>query len=41
MRYRLYLILMFLFSDELLTEKEKYKAISDELDATFAELAGY
>lgn len=29
------------FSDELLTEKEKYKAISDELDATFAELAGY
>ncbi|XP_052101725.1 tropomyosin isoform X8 [Mytilus californianus] len=27
--------------DELLTEKEKYKAISDELDATFAELAGY
>lgn len=29
------------FSDELLAEKEKYKAISDELDQTFAELAGY
>jgi hypothetical protein len=28
-----------LFTDELLTEKERYKAISDELDATFAELA--
>nr|Q7M3Y8.1 RecName: Full=Tropomyosin; AltName: Full=Major allergen Tur c 1; AltName: Allergen=Tur c 1 [Turbo cornutus] len=27
--------------DELLAEKEKYKAISDELDQTFAELAGY
>lgn len=30
-----------LFSDELLAEKERYKAISDELDQTFAELAGY
>ena len=28
------------FPDELLQEKEKYKAISDELDQTFAELAG-
>lgn len=28
-------------SDELLAEKERYKAISDELDQTFAELAGY
>jgi hypothetical protein len=27
-----------LFTDELLTEKERYKAISDELDATFAEI---
>ncbi|XP_071082741.1 tropomyosin-like [Haliotis cracherodii] len=27
--------------DELLTEKEKNKAIHDELDQTFAELAGY
>ncbi|KAK3096642.1 hypothetical protein FSP39_001980 [Pinctada imbricata] len=27
--------------DELLSEKERYKAISDELDQTFAELAGY
>jgi len=28
-------------SDELLAEKERYKSISDELDSTFAELAGY
>lgn len=34
-------VLIILVSDELLSEKEKYKAISDELDATFAELAGY
>merc|ERR1712098_746931 len=27
--------------DELLSEKERYKSISDELDSTFAELAGY
>jgi len=27
--------------DELLGEKEKYKGISEELDGTFAELAGY
>lgn len=27
--------------DELLAEKERYKNISDELDQTFAELAGY
>ena len=31
---------MFPVSDELLAEKEKYKVISDELDQTFAELAG-
>lgn len=28
------------YQDELLAEKEKYKQISDELDQTFAELAG-
>jgi hypothetical protein len=27
--------------DELLAEKEKYKSISEELDQTFAELAGF
>merc|ERR1719281_1784781 len=27
--------------DELSTEKEKFKAISDELDQTFAEMSGY
>jgi tropomyosin-1 len=27
--------------DELLAEKEKYKGISEDLDQTFAELAGY
>merc|ERR1712033_38998 len=27
--------------DELVHEKEKYKAISDELDQTFAEMSGY
>jgi len=29
------------FADELLSEKEKYKSISEELDVTFAELTGY
>jgi len=28
-------------TDELLAEKEKYKSLSDELDSTFTELAGY
>uniref|UniRef100_A0A7E4W9I1 Biogenesis of lysosome-related organelles complex 1 subunit 2 n=1 Tax=Panagrellus redivivus TaxID=6233 RepID=A0A7E4W9I1_PANRE len=28
-------------SDELLHEKERYKAISEELDSTFQELSGY
>ena len=28
-------------ADELLGEKEKYKGISEELDTTFAELAGF
>uniref|UniRef100_A0A1I8JRG5 Tropomyosin n=1 Tax=Macrostomum lignano TaxID=282301 RepID=A0A1I8JRG5_9PLAT len=27
--------------DELLSEKERYKGISEELDQTFAELTGY
>lgn len=29
------------FTDELVNEKEKYKNIADEMDQTFAELAGY
>ena len=29
------------FPDELVHEKEKFKAISDELDQTFAEMSGY
>lgn len=28
-------------TDELVHEKEKYKSIADEMDTTFAELAGY
>lgn len=28
-------------ADELVNEKEKYKSITDELDATFSELTGY
>jgi hypothetical protein len=32
---------LILSADELLAEKEKYKGISEELDGTFAELAGY
>lgn len=27
--------------DELLAEKERYKTISEDLDGTFAELAGF
>jgi hypothetical protein len=30
-----------IISDELVHEKEKFKAISDELDQTFAEMSGY
>jgi len=33
--------LTFYISDELVHEKEKFKAISDELDQTFAEMSGY
>jgi len=29
------------YKDELVHEKEKFKAISDELDQTFAEMSGY
>lgn len=29
------------FADRLFHEKEKYKAICDDLDSTFAELTGY
>lgn len=28
-------------ADELMNEKDKYKAIADEMDQTFADLAGY
>jgi hypothetical protein len=28
-------------ADELMNEREKYKAIADEMDQTFADLAGY
>jgi hypothetical protein len=28
-------------TDELMNEREKYKAIADEMDQTFADLAGY
>jgi len=28
-------------SDELKEEKEKYKAVCDDMDATFAEMTGY
>jgi len=34
-------IFFFAVSDELVHEKEKFKAISDELDQTFAEMSGY
>ena len=34
-------IFQFFFADELVHEKEKFKAISDELDQTFAEMSGY
>jgi hypothetical protein len=30
-----------LIADELVAEKEKYKAISEDLDMTFQELSGY
>jgi len=44
------MVLLFLFytteklllvSDELREEKEKYKAVCDDMDATFAEMTGY
>lgn len=43
MSFILFMTVMFiyLFSDELVNEKEKYKGITDELDQTFSELASY
>ncbi len=32
---------IFIFLDELLAEKEKYKGVSEELDMTLNELSGY
>lgn len=29
------------FSDELGLNKDRYKSLADEMDSTFAELAGY
>jgi hypothetical protein len=29
------------FSDELGINKDRYKSLADEMDSTFAELAGY
>lgn len=44
-KHELYVIVNVLLywslADELLAEKEKYKGISEELDQTFAELAGF
>ena len=33
--------MLFSFTDELRNERDKYKAIADEMDQTFADLAGY
>ena len=32
---------MIFLLDELLSEKEAFKSVSDELDQTFAEMSGY
>jgi hypothetical protein len=32
---------MIFLLDELLHEKEQFKAVSDDLDQTFAEMSGY
>jgi len=32
---------LLLVSDELREEKEKYKAVCDDMDATFADMTGY
>ena len=39
--YNLLIYSLLPLSDELVHEKEKFKAISDELDQTFAEMSGY
>lgn len=31
----------FIFSDELREEKEKFRAICDDMDITFAEMSGF
>lgn len=36
-----FLTLPSLFSDELGINKDRYKSLADEMDSTFAELAGY
>lgn len=36
-----FMFFLFVLVDELVHEKEKYKAISEELDQTFQELSGY
>jgi len=36
-----YIIEKLLVLDELREEKEKYKAVCDDMDATFAEMTGY
>lgn len=36
-----FVLFQFEIPDELVNEKEKYKNIADEMDQTFAELAGY
>lgn len=32
---------LYLFLDELGLNKDRYKSLADEMDSTFAELAGY
>ena len=36
-----YLIQVDRLEDELMSEQEKYKAITEELEQTFAEMSGY
>ena len=37
----LYFIQVDRLEDELMSEQEKYKAITEELEQTFAEMSGY
>lgn len=34
-------LILLCFSDELGINKDRYKSLADEMDSTFAELAGY